>query len=181
MTIRRSPDPRSPEERAAKAKTLQPALFDLLALRDAAQVAHWAVRGPGFKPFHDLFSEAYGTLNELADRVAERIATLGVTPAAGPAAVAHGTSLEATPADMTDGLALCGALADRLEAANTTLHQAMQAADDAGGWNEVTLLSDVSLGVEKLGWMLMSHLDPEDEAAEGEGQGEERGDKEETG
>jgi len=70
-------------ERAALAD-LQGSLIELIDLSLTAKQAHWNVVGESFKPVHLQLDEIYDVCRLGADEVAERIATLGGEPEAGP-------------------------------------------------------------------------------------------------
>ncbi|HBI20985.1 MAG TPA: DNA starvation/stationary phase protection protein [Legionella sp.] len=52
-------------------------LADTYALYLKTQNYHWHVKGPQFKPLHDLFEEQYRELAEAIDSIAERIRIIG--------------------------------------------------------------------------------------------------------
>jgi starvation-inducible DNA-binding protein len=59
---------------------LQGALVDLLGLALMAKQAHWNVFGAGFRPLHLQLDELASAARDFADDVAERAATIGVSP-----------------------------------------------------------------------------------------------------
>src|SRR6187551_3483705 len=63
--------------RVAVAALLNASLADLLDLRLQAKQAHWNVKGPQFAALHELFDEVAAELDESADALAERAASLG--------------------------------------------------------------------------------------------------------
>src|ERR1700686_47875 len=52
-------------------------LADTMTLRDLYKKSHWQVAGPTFYQLHLLFDKHHGEQEELVDRIAERIQTLG--------------------------------------------------------------------------------------------------------
>ena len=54
-------------------------LADTYTLYLKTQNYHWHVRGPNFRPLHQLFEEQYLNLATAIDMIAERIVTLGGT------------------------------------------------------------------------------------------------------
>lgn len=158
MPILTSPDPASDNARAARAANLNEALLDLLALQHFARVAHWNVRGPFFGPLHALFGEIYDAISGYADAVAEHVAMLGALAKGTPKAVAEEASLDDYPEDATDGQEHLRALSERLASCNVTLKACMRKADDLGDDNGYQRLTDVSMGLEKLGWKLMARM-----------------------
>ncbi|MFF7190406.1 ferritin-like domain-containing protein [Streptomyces sp. NPDC008222] len=61
-------------------KTLQGTLVDLLDLALVAKQAHWNVRGPGFRSAHLELDGIAAMARQQAAEVAERAATIGVSP-----------------------------------------------------------------------------------------------------
>ena len=59
------------------AEKLSVIMADTYALYLKTQNYHWHVKGPHFKPLHELFETQYQELALAADEIAERILTLG--------------------------------------------------------------------------------------------------------
>lgn len=74
-----SPTPALESVRAPAAEKLQALVTNGVILALAAQDAHWNVRGAAFGPLHELFGELRDATNEIVDRLAERVVTLGGT------------------------------------------------------------------------------------------------------
>ena len=117
-----------------------------------AQRMHWAVRGPAFKPFHDLFGGVYDDASGFVDRLAERAATLGAEDPMGEV-----TAVSVPRLPTVDGLRLCGVLAPALDAFGRACFAAYQRLDEGGFCADANALQDVIEGVEKLSWMVRSH------------------------
>lgn len=61
-------------------KELQKVLADTFILSLKTRHYHWNIMGPHFKSFHELFNEIYEKLDDMGDRIAERIRALGQFP-----------------------------------------------------------------------------------------------------
>ena len=95
MTMTRTALP-GPDAEIAKGH-LQETLVDLVDLTLQAKQAHWNVVGPRFRSVHLQLDELVEQTRAFADRVAERIVTLG-DPAEGSAsAIDHQTKIDPLP------------------------------------------------------------------------------------
>lgn len=72
---------------------LQDALVDLIGLGLVAKQAHWNVVGPHFRPVHLQLDELVALARAHADAVAERAASIGVSPDGRPATVGRDTGV----------------------------------------------------------------------------------------
>ena len=70
---------------------LNQVLADTMTLRDLYKKHHWQIAGPTFYPLHLLFDKHYEEQNDLVDKIAERIQTLGGVGVAMAADVADTT------------------------------------------------------------------------------------------
>src|SRR6516164_5804932 len=68
-------------------------LADTATLRDLYKKHHWQIAGPTFHQLHLLFDKHYEEQNDLVDKIAERIQTLGGVGVAMAADVADTTIL----------------------------------------------------------------------------------------
>lgn len=154
----RSPCPLPDAIRGQGAEVLNDLVAKAIVLHDAAYKAHHNVRGPAFGPLHALFQEVFEGMDEVRDRLAERVATLG--------AVAVGTAEEALkvagmapyPTDITDGFEHARALFDRLSAFDAAIYAASERIEEMKLIADVNALGDVAEQVEKLAWKIVSHI-----------------------
>lgn len=128
---------------------LQPVLVHQVALYLAAKQAHWIVRGPHFASLHELFGQVADGASAAADTVAERIAQLDGVP-----------SRELPVFEVTNraGLQL---LAQVSAAASEVARLQLVALTDLMGEGDqvsANMLLTLQEGLEKLIWMLDSHL-----------------------
>lgn len=128
---------------------LQPVLVHQVALYLAAKQAHWIVRGPHFASLHELFGQVADGASAAADTVAERIAQLDGVP-----------SRELPVFDVTNraGLQLLAQVS--AAAAEVARLQLVALTDLIGEGDQVSanMLLTLQEGLEKLIWMLDSHL-----------------------
>lgn len=158
MPLLPSPTPFDDAIRQKLVDALNPLILDGLALYNAAQVAHWNVRGPNFGPLHKLFGKVRDAFDGHTDTLAELVATLGGTAAGTAEQVGEGSTVEAYPTDVTDGMEHVRLLNDRVTAWIDGAYKAAAAIDATGDVVGATVLIDVIKDVQKLGWMLGAHL-----------------------
>ena len=118
---------------------------------------HWNIKGEKFFELHVKFEELYNDLFLKIDEVAERILTLGHTPA-------HNFSDYRT----TSKIAESGQVSDGLKAVSEILHafqsiiilqrELLLLSADAGDEGTNALMSDYIRSQEKLVWMYSSFL-----------------------
>lgn len=80
-------------ERDITGKALQSTLVDLVDLHLAAKQAHWNVVGRNFREVHLHLDELVTNARDFADNVAERAATIGISPDARATTVAEGSGI----------------------------------------------------------------------------------------
>lgn len=155
----RSPCPRPEPIRLAFCEVLNALVANGMALYNAAAKAHWNTRGPLFEELHALFGEVKDSAADWNDTIAERVARLGGVAVALSEETMPLVTLPAFPVNVTDGLALCGALAACVDAYNLALYDATDRANTMGLWVDVNDLSAIASAVEKLGWRLAATLE----------------------
>jgi starvation-inducible DNA-binding protein len=80
-------------ERDATGAALQASLVDLVDLSLVAKQAHWNLVGRQFHDVHLHLDELVNTAREYSDKVAERMAAIGVSPDARAATVASNSAV----------------------------------------------------------------------------------------
>jgi starvation-inducible DNA-binding protein len=138
--------------------SLRRCVYDLSALHAALYVAHRNVKGPGAESFHKFFGEVAAVVFEHVDTLDERITQLGGASDATVESVAARTTLPKYDATIVDGLKHCRALYEAFRAANVTLDDARNVADDNGDQNTFDDLVQASKALEKYGTRIGNHL-----------------------
>ena len=82
----------SPEDGARVAAILQDRLNSLTDLHLTLKHVHWNVVGPNFIAVHEMLDPQVDAVRAMVDAIAERIATLGVSPVGTPGALVAGRS-----------------------------------------------------------------------------------------
>jgi starvation-inducible DNA-binding protein len=134
------------------------AIIHALDLERQAKQAHWNVRGQTFMALHELFDRVADEARGYSDEAAERLVALGGEADGRPASIANRSTLKPYPAELDDERAHVQHLADALA---TFGGLARSGIDDAAGWGDqgtADLLTGMSRGLDKLLWMVGSHL-----------------------
>jgi len=95
---------------AKVAKILQERLHALNDLQLTLKHVHWNVVGPHFIAVHEMIDPQVDAVREMADAVAERIATLGSAPKGTPGAIVAERSWDDYSIGRADAIAHLGAL-----------------------------------------------------------------------
>ena len=139
------------------AEQLEKLLADSYALYLKTQNYHWNVEGPNFRPLHLLFEEQYTDLATAIDDIAERIRALGKkAPGTWKAYQALTTIKDGD--EMADAHTMVKELADDQQVIDTTLKQALKAAQEAEDEVTIGLIVDRMSVHEKARWMLNSSI-----------------------
>jgi starvation-inducible DNA-binding protein len=136
---------------------LQTTLVDLKALSLVTKQLHWNIRGPHFKPIHEQLDEVYEACEEGADNVAERIATLGVSPNAQPSDLTSTTVKEVEKSTFIEDQQVLEYIVDRLATACHDIRDRMETIEEPDPAT-ADLLHAIILELEKNLWMLRSHI-----------------------
>jgi len=138
---------------AKTAAVLQSILADLVNLSLQSKQAHWNVRGPFFRPLHEMFDEMTDQYREWYDDVAERARALGA-PADGRASTIVATSkVEELPAGELADRQAVSLMTAAVEGAASRMREAL---GPLGEQDPVTqdLVIGIVAGLEKQAWML---------------------------
>ena len=144
---------------AASIENLNQLLADTATLRDLYKKHHWQVGGPTFYQLHLLFDKHYEEQNDLVDKIAERIQSLGGVSLAMAADVAETTIIPRPPKGREEVPVQISRLLHAhelvLEEGRTMARQAAKQGDD--GTNDL-IVSDIIRGNEKQVWFVSQHL-----------------------
>ena len=143
--------------RATAIGLLNEQLAGALDLRLQAKQAHWNVKGPQFAALHELFDEVAAELDESADALAERAASLGGAARGTLQAVALASRLPEYPVDQQWGCDHVQSLSRALAEFAKSVRHAIPTADEADDAGTADLLTQVSRAADKLLWKVESH------------------------
>ena len=136
---------------------LQATLVELVDLSLLGKQAHWNVVGPHFRSIHLQLDEIVDLARVSSDRVAERLATIGVAPDGRAETV--GTTSELAP--FPDGFVPATETVQRVSASIDTIAGRMKERL-LGIGDQDPVSQDILIGttdeLEKAGWMLRSQL-----------------------
>lgn len=144
--------------RSKLVQLLNALLADAVDLQTQLKQAHWNVKGPNFIALHELFDKFAGEAREHADLIAERVATLGGSPAGTARNAAAKSSLKEYPHGAAAGHdhveAVAAALASFAKACRAAIESSNELRDavTADILTEITRATDLSL------WFAEAHL-----------------------
>ena len=147
------------ESAAIVTKSLQATLIDLKALSLVAKQLHWNIRGPHFKPIHEQLDEVYEACEKGADKVAERCATLGVSPNAQASDLTSTKVKEVPKGTFIEDQQVLEDIVERLADGCADIRERMDATEDPDPAT-ADLLHAIILKLEMNLWMLRSHIVP---------------------
>ena len=143
------------KERKIAGRALQATLVDLLDLSLIAKQAHWNLYGPRFRSIHEQLDEVVATSRDWADTVAERRATLGISPDGRAATIAATSGIPAFSAGWIKDSTAVDALVQTLTTVITGVRERI---DEVGEVDAVTqdLLIGLTAVLEKQSWMFQA-------------------------
>jgi starvation-inducible DNA-binding protein len=161
---RRNPLPRytvpslSPEVGGQVAAILQQRLNAMNDLHLTLKHVHWNVVGPHFISVHEMIDPQVETVRGYADEIAERIATLGLSPKGTPGAIVEGRSWADYSIDRADTIAHLGALDVVYQGVISDHRKAAEETEETD-----TVTNDLLVGqlreLELFHWFVRAHLE----------------------
>jgi starvation-inducible DNA-binding protein len=148
-----------PEYSVKVADSLNILLADEHLLYIKTRNAHWNVEGPDFIAMHKFFEEQYAQLEEIIDRVAERVRSIGHYPEATLNGFLKLTHLTEKSREQNDSI---GFIKDLLEDHEAVIIYLRENISRFAGWNDQgssDLITGLMAAHEKMAWILRSHLD----------------------
>lgn len=141
------------------ANELMKILADEYVLTTKTRNAHWNTTGPDFYDKHKFFETQFGQLDELVDKVAERIRSIGHFAPASLKAFLELTQLTEVSREKNDGHGFIKELLNDHEVIILKLRENIpyfaNDLNDAGSSDFITGLMEEH---EKMAWFLRSHL-----------------------
>jgi starvation-inducible DNA-binding protein len=138
---------------------LNAVLADSIDLYSQIKVAHWNVKGPNFKPVHELLDELAESVEEQIDIIAERSVALGGRALGTSRHVAKTSRLAEYPQDTSRDLDHVRLVAERFESVLTGVRKARDTAEELGDTDSVDLLTVAATAFEKHVWFLRATLE----------------------
>ncbi len=144
---------------AQSAGSLNQLLADTATIRDMYKKHHWQVAGHTFYQLHLLYDKHYQEQNDLVDKIAERIQTLGGISLAMSADIAETTIVPRPLRGREEVSVQISRLLDAHELILKEAHAMARLADEAGddGTNDL-IVSDVIRTNEFQVWFLAEHV-----------------------
>ena len=144
--------------RQGSLEVLNRVVVDLIDATLAARQAHWNVRGNNFSSLHELFEKVAVELSEPTDRLAERAAALGGIVRGTAQAVASETRLKPYPALSVSGDEHIEAISARLASLGSSIRESIQEREQSGDPVTLDHLIEAGAVVDKLLWLVESHI-----------------------
>jgi starvation-inducible DNA-binding protein len=145
----------TPSETVARA--LQSSLVELIDLALLGKQAHWSVVGPQFRSVHLELDEIVDLARLSYDRVAERLATLGIAPDGRAETIANTSELPPFPPGFVPATETVQRVTQAMDTIAVRSKERIVAIGD-----EDPVSQDILIGitdeVEKAAWMLRSQL-----------------------
>jgi starvation-inducible DNA-binding protein len=145
----------APDPRVATA--LQATLVELIDLSLIGKQAHWNVVGPQFRSVHLELDEIVDLARTSYDRVAERLATLGVPPDGRTETVGTTSELAPFPEGFVPVIDTVQRVAAAMDTVTGRMKERILAVGDLDPVSQDILIG-TSDEVEKAAWMLRSQL-----------------------
>jgi starvation-inducible DNA-binding protein len=136
-------------------------LADEFVLSTKTRNYHWNVRGPHFAPLHKLFEEQYKALDEVVDKVAERVRALDGHALATLAGYLRQTRLEEGSDPTLGWHGMVRELRDDHRAIIRILRRDIEEAERREDAGTADLLIKLLGQHEKTAWMLAMHVEDE--------------------
>lgn len=136
-------------------EALQGALVDLVDLSLVAKQVHWNVVGPRFRSIHLQLDEVVDTARAHSDTVAERSATLGVSPDGRSTTVASTSGIGGVPDGWVKDADAVRTLVDALGAVITRMRERVAATGEADPVSQDIFIG-ITADLEKHHWMFQA-------------------------
>ncbi|WP_028802354.1 Dps family protein [Streptomyces sp. 142MFCol3.1] len=137
------------------ADALQGALVDLVDLSLVAKQVHWNVVGPRFRSIHLQLDEVVDTARLHSDTVAERAATLGVSPDGRASTVATSSGIDVTPEGWVRDTDAVKTLVDALGAVIARMRERVEATAEPDPVSQDIFIG-ITADLEKHHWMFQA-------------------------
>jgi starvation-inducible DNA-binding protein len=134
---------------------LQGTLVDLLDLSLVAKQIHWNVVGPRFRSIHLQLDEVVVSARTHSDIVAERAATLGVSPDGRAGTVSAHSAVGTVPEGWVSDTDAVGTLVDALGAVIARMRERVAATAEADPVSQDILIA-ITADLEKHRWMFQA-------------------------
>jgi starvation-inducible DNA-binding protein len=133
-------------------------LADGIDLALAVKQAHWNLKGPQFIGVHLMLDGFRDQLDDLNDKMAERITALGGTATGTTQAVAKATTLAPYPIDIYAVKDHLVALLDRWGHVASGVRAAIDETDNVDDVGTSDLFTEASRALDKMMWFIEAHV-----------------------
>jgi starvation-inducible DNA-binding protein len=158
MNVAKETDMPAANAEKAVVKDMQATLAELIDLSLVGKQAHWNVVGPNFRSIHLQLDEIVDTARLSADRVAERIATLGAAPEGRSGAVAASSKLPDFPAGQVHVEETVRLIGETIDTMAERMRERILRVGDTDPVSQDALI-EASDQLEKQAWMLRAQME----------------------
>ena len=145
----------SPPDRKTTGEALQGTLVDLIDLSLVAKQVHWNVIGPRFRSVHLQLDEVVTLARTHADTVAERAATIGVTPDGRAGTVAKTSGIDTVTDGWVKDTQVVEILVEALGAVIARMRERIGATAEPDPVSQDILIG-ITADLEKFHWMFQA-------------------------
>ena len=133
-------------------------LADGIDLSLMIKQAHWNLKGPQFIGVHLMLDGFRDQMDDLNDKMAERITALGGTATGTTQTVGAATTLEAYPTNIYAVKDHLVALLDRWGKVASGVRKGIDETDEAGDVGTSDLFTEASRALDKMMWFIEAHV-----------------------
>jgi starvation-inducible DNA-binding protein len=148
----------SAQDGSAVASLLQERLNSLTDLMLTLKHVHWNVVGPHFIAVHEMIDPQVDEVREMVDTLAERIATLGMSPVGTPGAMVKARTWDDYSLGRADAMEHLGALDIVYDSVVTAHRKAMEKLEKLDLVSQDILIEQTA-ELEKFQWFIRAHLE----------------------
>ncbi len=136
---------------------LQRTLTELQQLQLEVKEAHWNVSGVGFWEIHEMLQEHYEGLSKYADRVAERLLSIGASADGRANTIVKTSKVPEIPGGFMDGAAEMAWFTDVYKTVGDEVRQAVRDTNDPDPTSS-NLLQEVENAIDVYQWQTRAFL-----------------------
>lgn len=147
----------STDKKAAAQALLNALLADLMILYVKVLNYHWNVGGPSFAELHEMFGDFYDELQDINDKLAERILSISGTPLStmreflASASLCEGSAESSWDIMVTDLKTDCVSISDKCQSI-------FKSCSDLGDDGSADLMLEIQAEMDKKAWMFSAFL-----------------------
>ena len=144
-------------DRQKSISALQGTLTELQQLQ--TKQAHWNVSGTLFWPLHEMLQEHYEGVSKYADRVAERLLSVGASSDGRAPTIVQTSNLPEIPGGFLDDASILTFFTNQYQTIGQRIYTRIKDVEDADP-TTANLLQEVEYGIEQYQWQMRAEFQP---------------------